>query len=53
MKVQWVLSIDPEVKKAAIVYAEHIGDSASHMVQDIIKAALQRKGYWPPKEKAQ
>jgi len=50
-KVLWTVTIDPKVRDAMKAYAQHIDDSASHAVQEIIKAALQRKGYWPPKQK--
>jgi len=50
-KVLWTVTIDPRVKEAMQRYAENIDDSASHAVQEIIKAALKRHGYWPPKAK--
>jgi len=50
-KILWTVTIDPKVKEQLQAYARHIDDSASHLVQEMIKKALKPSGYWPPKAK--
>jgi len=52
-KIPWTISIDPRVKDATDAYVKgEAKDSASAVISELLKTALKRAGYWPPKEKA-